>query len=948
VAAIPIRLLPLPGEALDSWLETYAHLLHVTVGDIFTLAGLDWDRFTSEEDRRHKLWLYHLDEPALAALSNVTGVPAATLASMTLSRYEGTGLAAATAPPPGLPRTPRWWRQPIGSRYCPRCLAANGSRWMLAWRIPWTFACTGCQVLLADTCPDCGRRHLRTRTGQPRHRGRCDLTGLPLPPPRPPRGGLPECTSDPADTAAIALPADGCVLRAQHHIDDLITALLAARGQPPELAALQQYLDDAHAVARAAVSALHGPVSPPAVVSAIVTELGAQPGTPGRDAGIEALNNPPHGQRRFYAPVIAFGATIADIMLHGRQHDPDPAIAAWLTGTTISRSSHITTSPSAMLLNGWRTASPALQAALINPIGPRLDTFYQLRYGIPSGSARIPDPGKAHNQAAAIPSLLWPGWALRLLPPEGFDMLRCRFGLGVMLMIASAGPADYHTAQELLGLQPVHGSRFATFLTRLREHGVLDPVLAAICQLARTLNDNGAPIDYARRRRLRSLSQAKLDTDGWRRSRYFLTHPDTWAHRRHASHADLPAAPVQERLAQLRLIELLTGTHPSYLPGPLQLPERYRQDYAEFVLTLPEPLARYLDHRARFLLRHGGIDEPLSWEPPFDWITGITWPGPHPDDLNPADLHPLLRSGLPVRAIAARLGTTPDHVRLAAARHPAPHLPAGSTAQVPADTDATPSAEQLRAFTGQGLGQRKIARITGCSERTIRHLLTGAGLRQPADRPHRDIDAEWLREQYQARCRSLKDIAAENRHPGRNPRRHRPQRGHPRPARQKRPRPPARQPRQTRGNPASRLVRFLPPRRRTAHPQAPGSPRAPQPQPRRPPPRHQARHLFPVTQDEDVAVVAGEDLRADGGPAGWVLAGPWCACWRGGGQSVVTSVTAARALCSSTMDLRPAQAAIRAWVARLLTARGRPRAASWIRVAASSLNSGSDRPASLR
>ena len=104
---------------------------------------------------------------------------------MTLARYQGTGLAEVTAPP-GMRRTPRWWRQLSGSRYCPRCLAANGGRWMLAWRIPWAFACTGCQVLLADTCPDCGRRHQRTRTGQPRQPGRCDLTGLPLPPSRPP------------------------------------------------------------------------------------------------------------------------------------------------------------------------------------------------------------------------------------------------------------------------------------------------------------------------------------------------------------------------------------------------------------------------------------------------------------------------------------------------------------------------------------------------------------------------------------------------------------------------------------------------------------------------------------------------------------------------------------------------------------------------------------------
>ena len=96
-----------------------------------------------------------------------------------------------------------------------------------------------------------------------------------------------------------------------------------------------------------------------------------------------------------------------------------------------------------------------------------------------------------------------------------------------------------------------------------------------------------------------------------------------------------------------------------------------------------------------------------------------------------------------------------------------------------------------------------------------------------------------------------------------------------------------------------------------------------------PPPGAYAEWLvFPVTEDEDVAVAEDEDVRAWCGPAGWVLAGPWCAWWRGGGQSVVISVMAARALVSSTMDLRPAQAATRAWVAMLLTARGRPRAAS--------------------
>jgi hypothetical protein len=383
VAVIPVRLPPLPGEALDSWLEAYADLLHVTVRDIFDFAGADWDRVNGGQ-RTGKPWLCQLDEPDLAALSAATGIPPQTLAGMTLARYQGTGLAEATAPP-GMRRTPRWWRQLSASRYCPRCLAANGGRWMLAWRIPWTFACTRCQVLLADTCPDCARRHRRTRTGQPRQPGLCDLTGLPLPPFRPPRGGTFSCGSDPAATPATALPSGGHVLAAQQHTDALIAALLTSQGQPAETAVLQQYLDDAHAVARAAVSAVNGTDGPPAAATAVMEELGARTG-PG--AAASSLASPAGGLPRQLAPVTAFGATIADIMLHGRHDDPDPVIAGWLAGNTASRRS--TTSPADVLIH-WDRASPALQAALARPLAARLDTFYQLRYRAIAGPARIPD-----------------------------------------------------------------------------------------------------------------------------------------------------------------------------------------------------------------------------------------------------------------------------------------------------------------------------------------------------------------------------------------------------------------------------------------------------------------------------------------------------------------------------------------------------------------------------
>ena len=483
-------------------------------------------------------------------------------------------------------------------------------------------------------------------------------------------------------------------------------------------------------------------------------ELGVRPG-PG--AAASPLASRSGGPRRQLAPVTAFGITIADVMLHGRHDDPDPVIAAWLAGNTASRRN--TTSP-ADVLTHWDQASPSLKAALAKPLAARLDTFHQLRYRAVAGPARIPDPARAQEHSAALPPLIWPGWALRLMPPGDFDFLRYRAALAIMLAVAVTGAEDYRIAQQFLGLQPFEPSRLATFTARLRQDGILEPVTSAICQLARKLDEHGAPVDYARRRRLRRLSQAPLDTDSWRRQRYFLTHPATWAQRRHLDHASLPAAPVQEQLARLRLIELLTGTHPRYLPRPMRLPQRRSQDYAEFVFTMPAQLASCLHRQARTLLSKASISEPVTWEPPFDWAAGIPWPGPDPDAISTEDLHPLIRAGLPVRAIAARLATSPDHIRLAADRHPAPQLPAGIPAPPPAEPEP-PGTEQLRDLTSQGYGPRKIARITGCSERAIRQLLTIAGLRQPTSLPGGGIDPHWLREQYQDRQRSLKDIAGE-------------------------------------------------------------------------------------------------------------------------------------------------------------------------------------------
>jgi hypothetical protein len=97
-----------------------------------------------------------------------------------------------------------------------------------------------------------------------------------------------------------------------------------------------------------------------------------------------------------------------------------------------------------------------------------------------------------------------------------------------------------------------------------------------------------------------------------------------------------------------------------------------------------------------------------------------------------------IRARLPAGAIAARLATTADHVLLAAERNPAPRLPAGSPALSPGPRP--PADGQLPEPAGRKDRTRKADQPTGRSERAI--------------------DPHWLREQYHARQRSLKDIAA--------------------------------------------------------------------------------------------------------------------------------------------------------------------------------------------
>ncbi|MFC0115661.1 TniQ family protein [Kibdelosporangium aridum] len=152
VRVLPVRLPPLAGEALDSWLEAIAHRLDTHLNDLLSAVGL------SERDENRSGWGHlpiRLRSGELAAVAAATGVPAAQIKAMTLACYDGTALRLNTRND----RVSRHhlWGRGRGSRFCPDCLGETGGRWPLVWRLGWCFACLRHQRLLADACPQCGR-----------------------------------------------------------------------------------------------------------------------------------------------------------------------------------------------------------------------------------------------------------------------------------------------------------------------------------------------------------------------------------------------------------------------------------------------------------------------------------------------------------------------------------------------------------------------------------------------------------------------------------------------------------------------------------------------------------------------------------------------------------------------------------------------------------------------
>ncbi|MFD3483476.1 TniQ family protein [Streptomyces sp. NPDC058665] len=746
LGTFPIRLKPLPGEALDSWLEALAHRMHTPLGDVLLALGLhsqDQDGPYSDSTRTLTRLL---PSGAATVISRVTGTAPDILHAMTLAHYDQRVLTLDHAS--GLVSKASLWGRSTGSRFCPDCLADSGGRWLLTWRLGWVFACVEHSRLLADLCQQCGsvQRRRSPATSDIPSPGHCSNTPHEDGPDRRKR----RCDADLTQTITPLLDRGHPAMAAQRLLDVLAESGIADFGlyaddpQPATSAladlrafagrvlahtareALAEHLPEGLALTRDETNTLFSPEDPDSLAR----------------RGILAPKS---------AAITAVGVTIAMNVLTRQDIQLAGAAMRWITTPHSLRRPAKSVKISAPWGRGTTVLFRSVQLAAV---GPQLRAIDQIRYRVLTArpGALAHPRNRAHQRVRSIPAMLWPELALPIAPPDHHHYRIMRPALACLVGLVGIRQSTDAVARHLG--KATTGFMASRMLNQLRDHRHWPDIQTALTNIADYLDAQPAPIDYQRRRR---IDYTHLLTD------------DEWADI--ARHLEIPrGSGVQARLFRGHLFKRLSGL-PSHLAPPTCTPTNasFRTQQGMIYRRLTPGLSARLDQTGLMFLRSKGItDEPVTWHPPASLINGLTLPGPDPAEIDTKALHRLIRdSGMTATQAAEHLGTTLDMVRCLLDRAPAPDLTIRQPRRTPVADTIRPYLDRdtfTKLYLEQRMSLGSIGEIYGVSADVVRGIANeyGIPIRTPKEyRRGQEITREWLHEQYITCHRSLTDIAEE-------------------------------------------------------------------------------------------------------------------------------------------------------------------------------------------
>ncbi|MFE9806809.1 TniQ family protein [Streptomyces sp. NPDC005548] len=717
---IPIWLPPVPGEALDSWLAAYARRLNAAEADLIKYFELG----TASFDFMVRALTSHERE----ALASRTGVSPVDLTAMTLEPWNGLviNLDLATRKfglPPTLQHTGRY------SRFCPPCLRETEGRWQLSWRLPWSYACPRHDKLLLDRCPNCGnfpyinKRRIRTQPGiciEGTGDTRC---GFPL-----------------SYASCVELDPDGRVMRGQKHINSTVL------GPARELSDARQHTREISIIAQRVLRALPSHASTaPALVHEVLAECGdALPTTAGR----QRQGSDPHS--------MAVGSGIAVTVLNNNSSEYD-AIFPWLMHANASSRTKASY-PITWAHGLYKEAGPRLATRALVSVDEKVSWLTRIRYGTTTSAPAWPTlhQQEVRRRASRTPSMLWPGWTMRVLQgaSTGHQLAGFRRAAAALLLLP-ATQLTYQQAAKLLGNNlPVTSWKALTAIVSEQDCTVLTTTLVL---LGRVLDVQDSPINYHRRRVLFSEGEVMLDSKAFR----------TYCRQNRRLYNETL---YEQLLWYVR--SLLLGAE----PGSSSRSQAWHMQNSHLVDSELRALAY---QQAEANLQSHGIHEPLQWEPPQAWLPTLPWPGLPPEDIDREEVAEQLALRLPIDDASQAVGISDDKFRLYIEYSTPADLPVPSERprrvrrKIQSQNHRT---SQWRRLTPEELHQlyvseRKstpqIAALVGCSSSTIGLHLEQAGIpRRRRKEPLRAADGtlvteDWLRRHYTELGRTTKEIANE-------------------------------------------------------------------------------------------------------------------------------------------------------------------------------------------
>lgn len=504
---------------MAGFLLRLSYRLRLTPHRVATLCGLACRSDSIPQEQLRGLPADTARKFARAAHLTDEEVEGLTLRGFTASYPPLAKLRACATSAPGLKSHVNWATNPVG-RYCPQCLAGDGSTiqsafggpWQLRWHLPIVFACTVHRQLLECACPHCaqpltGRVIRRYNLLQLPHvpglhplQCRSPAPGLP----RAPRARNTPCGGRldvPAASTTVLHEEDlERVLSLQHYLN---LNLESGQQRGSAGAADRSFFPDlvltAHLVTLTwPLGAAFLPSSALAdLVDAHISDSGARSG-----AGFAARRSAPGEPARSAALLVAADTVLGNRTLASLRERIEP-----LTREAYRRSTSIA--------DKLFTRSD-VSAVLLRAAAPRIHGFQRRvanRYSLPGHLFRIEE----------VPPLLPQSWldvhfpALTQKMPRMTRRLEHQLRQGGSLRLAElACGRKWRDCAPALGIPAGSAKRTMNVLGReLADSGLWLAFEESVDRVARDLDACDKRIDYARRRRL--TADWKLTTEDWQR-----------------------------------------------------------------------------------------------------------------------------------------------------------------------------------------------------------------------------------------------------------------------------------------------------------------------------------------------------------------------------------------------------------------------------------------------